>query len=317
MYKEDGTETKNVSEAKLVKTDYLSKAQEDETGRENLIGAFDKNTMTQPNYKEVKIAFKVIEPNTSDRILINIAEIAEDSDENGEPVEDIDSTPDNDKDSEDDIDTEKVKVKYFDLALEKIVSEYSIKKNGKTTTIKTGHKFGEKPEPVVKIELNRDGINNSTIKFKYKIKVTNEGEIAGYAEEIRDYIPEGLKFVKEDNPKWKLSEDGKTVTTDQLKDKLLQPGESATVEIVLQWINGHDNLALKQNWAEISEDKNDSDSPDIDSTPDNNKKGEDDIDDASVILSIATGIAENYMFIVGGILVILVAGVILIKKYVI
>ena len=315
MYKEDGTETTNVEEAEMIKTDYLSKAQE--TDGNNLISAFDKNTMTQPNYKEVKIAFKVIEPNTSDRILTNIAEITEDCDEKGDPVEDIDSTPNNNDEDEDDIDIEKVKVKYFDLALEKIITEYSFKKDGKTTVTKTGHKFGVQPEPIVKVEmLNEHSLNTAVIKFKYQIKITNEGEIAGYAEEIRDYIPEGLKFVEEDNPEWKLSDDGESVTTDQLKDTLLQPGDSTVIEIVFQWINGEDNLGLKQNWAEISKDKNDSDSPDIDSTPDNRKEGEDDIDEATVILSIVTGIGENYIFIMGGILAILVAGIILIKKYV-
>ena len=145
-----------------------------------------------------------------------------------------------------------------------------------------------------------------------QIKITNEGEIEGYATEIKDYIPTGLKFVKKDNPKWKLSEDGKTVTTDQLKDKLLKPGESAVVEIVLQWINGEKNLGLKQNWAEISKDSDD----DIDSTPDNYKKGEDDIDDASVILSIVTGAARNYIIISGIVLIMLAGGIVLIKKFI-
>ena len=36
--------------------------------------AFDKETMTTPEYKDVKIAFKVTEPTTSDRILINYAQ---------------------------------------------------------------------------------------------------------------------------------------------------------------------------------------------------------------------------------------------------
>ena len=38
----------------------------------------------------------------------------------------------------------------------------------------------------------------------------------------------------------------------------------------------------KINTAEISEDDNDKDVPDIDSTPDNKKEGEDDIDTAEV-----------------------------------
>ena len=317
LYKEDGTETTEVSEAKTVRTDYLSRDQEIQTKRNNLLKAFNTETMTQPDYRDVKIAFKVIEPNTSDRIIINTAEISKDSDDKGNSVEDIDSTPDNDKEDEDDIDIEKVKVKYFDLALEKIVSEYSIKQNGKTTVTKTGHKFGVQPEPPVKVELVNSMVKSAVIKFKYQIKVTNEGEIAGYAEEVKDYIPSGLKFVKEDNPKWTMLEDGNTVTTDQLKDKLLQPGESAVVEITLQWINGQNNFGLKQNWAEISKDKNDSDSPDIDSVPNNKKEGEDDIDDASVLLSVKTGSAENYIVITGSILAIVSAGIVLIKKFVI
>lgn len=317
MYKEDGTETTNVAEAKTIKTDYLSKQQEDATGRKNLITAFNPETMTQPEYKEVKIAFKVTEPNTSDRILINTAEIAEDADEYGEKVDDIDSTPNNDKEGEDDIDIEKVKVKYFDLALKKIISEVSMKLDGKTTVTKTGHTFEQEPEPVVKLELGNHKIKTAVIKFKYQIRVTNEGEIEGYVKEIKDYIPEGLKFVKEDNPKWKLSEDGKTITTDQLKDTLLQPGQSAVVEVTLQWINGQNNLGLKTNIAEISKDYNEPGSPDIDSTPDNFKEGEDDIDDASVVLTIVTGVTENYIAITGSVLIILTAGVALIKKFVI
>ena len=104
---------------------------------------------------------------------------------------------------------------------------------------------------------------------------------------------------------------------DQLKNRLLKPGESAIVEITFQWINGDNNLGLKQNWAEISKDRNDSNTPDIDSTPDNFKKGEDDIDDASVILSVVTGVGENYILITGAVLAIIAGGLVLIKKFVI
>ena len=319
MYKQDGTETTNIKEAKTIRTDYLSKEQADATNRDNLLKAFNKNTMTQPDYRDVKIAFKVTEPNTSDRILINIAEISEDSDEDGQPIDDIDSTPDNDKEKEDDIDIEKVKVKYFDLALEKIVTEVIIKVDGKTTTTKTGHKFGVQPEPVVKNEIKEYVMERGTVKYKYQIKVTNQGEIAGFAEEVKDYIPAGMKFVQSDNPKWKLSSDGKTITTDQLKNTLLKPGESAIVEITLQWINGKDNLGQKQNWAEISEDSDENHEPidDIDSIPDNYEKTEDDIDEATVVLSVVTGLKENGVWIIGGMLVIISAGIVLIKKYVI
>ena len=313
MYDANGEVTENVADADTIRTDYLSKAQADETGRDNLIQGFDPETMTQPDFKDVRIAFRVTEPNTSDRVLINTAEVSEDADEDGEPVDDIDSTPDNDEDGEDDIDIEKVKVTYFDMALDKIISKVTMILDGETYVDETGHKFGEKPEEVVKIELGNHKIETSIIKFTYQIQVTNEGNKAGYVYEIKDYIPEGVEFVAEDNDEsWTLSEDGKTVTTDQLKDTLLEPGESATVEITLRWINGQTNLGVKTNWAEISDDSDD----DIDSTPDNNEKDEDDIDDAEVVLSIVTGVGEHYIGVITAVFVLLAGGIILIKKFV-
>ena len=312
MYNKEGKLTENVTEAVSIKTDYLSKAQADETKRDNLLNGFDPQTMTQPDYKDLKIAFKVTEPNTSDRIIINTAEISEDANEKGEPVDDIDSTPDNNKEGEDDIDIEKIKVTYFDLALRKIISKVTMTLDGKTYVDETGHKFEDDPEEVVKVELNNYRIKNAVIKFTYQIRITNEGNKAGYALEIKDYIPEGLEFLEEDNKNWVLSKDGKTITTDQLKDKLLQPGESAIIEVTFRWINGQKNLGVKTNWAEISKDSDD----DIDSTPDNNKKGEDDIDDASVVLAIVTGIGEHYVGVITTVLVLLAGGIILIKKFV-
>ena len=315
MYKEDGTETTDVKEAKFIKTNYLSKANETVEGN-NILKAFDPETMTMPDYKDIKIAFKVTEPNTSDRIIINTAEIADDADEDGNEVDDIDSTPDNNVPEEDDQDIEKIKVKYFDLALKKWVTESIVTYNGKTTVTKTGHTGDENPEPPAKVEIRQDRINKTTVKFKFSIKVTNEGEIEGYAKEIIDYIPEGLKFVAEDNPKWRLTDDGK-VLTDQLKDVLIKPGESQTVEIILTWINGKNNMGLKTNWAEIYEDYNEHNSPDIDSTPGNNKKGEDDIDEAPVILTTATGNAPTYATLALASISMIAGGIVLIKKYVI
>ena len=312
MYDANGNATENVEEAVSIRTDYLSKAQEDATGRDNLLDAFDPETMTQPDYRDLQIAFRVTEPNTSDRILINTAEVSEDSNENGEPVDDIDSTPDNDQEEEDDIDIEKVKVTYFDLALKKIISKVTMTLDGETTVEETGHDFDVVPEPPVKIELGNHKINDAVIKFTYQIRITNEGNKAGYAYEIKDYIPEGLEFVEEDNEGWVLSDDGETVTTTQLSETLLEPGDSVVIEITFRWINGHNNLGVKTNWAEISEDSDD----DIDSTPDNFEKGEDDIDDAEVILSIVTGVGEHFIGVIAAVLVILAGGVILIKKFV-
>src|SRR5699024_9979486 len=163
---------------------------EDATGRDNLIEAFDPETMSEPDYKEVRIAFRVIEPNTSDRILINTAEISEDSDEDGNPVDDIDSTPDNDEDGEDDIDIEKVKVNYFDLALRKFITGVNVEaitNRVPVFSIEDGkYVYTHTKEPV-------EVATGDTVI--YTLRIYNEGPIAGYAEEVKDDLPEGLEFL--------------------------------------------------------------------------------------------------------------------------
>ena len=314
MYDAEGKETQEISEAVDIRTDYLSKANETTDG-ENLLQAYNSETMEGPDYKDVRVAFKVTEPNTSDRIIINHAQISEDKDEEGEDVTDIDSTPDEWNEGEDDQDIEKIYVQYFDLALRKWVSQVILIEDGVEKVKDTGHYAEQDPEPVVRVDLNQNRIDNTIIKFKYQIRITNEGEIAGYATEISDYIPEGLEFNQADNPLWQ-EVDGKIVT-DQLKDTILQPGESATVEVILTWINDEENMGVMINTAEISEDYNESGTPDIDSTPNNKVEGEDDIDDAPVALTMVTGSAPLYIGLTAGTLAIIAGGVFLIKKYVI
>lgn len=314
MLDKDGMETTKVEDAQSIVTDYLSIEQE-KTAGENLIKAFDPTTMDTLDYKDVKVAFKVVEPATSDRIVINKAQISEECDEDENDVKDRDSTPDEWIEGEDDQDIEKVKVQYFDLSLRKWVTQSIVIEDGQEKVTETGHTAEDDPEAVAKVDLKKSKINNVIVKFRFKIRVKNEGTIAGYVKEIKDYIPDGLKFLEEDNPLWKKV-DEKTITTDQCKDVLLKPGDTTEVEVLLTWINGEDNMGVMDNWAEISKDYNEYGSPDIDSTPDNNKKGEDDIDDAPVMVTVQTGEVARYTGIAIVVLTILTTGVVLIKKYV-
>ncbi|MCI8486647.1 MAG: SpaH/EbpB family LPXTG-anchored major pilin [Clostridia bacterium] len=318
MFDKYGKETDNADDAKYITTDYLSKEQEKTEGL-NLLKPFDKKayesgSIKEPEYKEVKVSFKVNVPDKSEEIIINKAQISDDSDKDGNEIKDKDSTPNEWIDGEDDQDIEKVKIQYFDLALRKWVTKAIVTENGKETIHETGHKAEDEPEAVVKVDLKKSDINNVKVKFEYKIRVENQGKIAGYAKEISDYIPEGLKFVPEDNPLWEEVE-GKVVTK-QLQDTLLQPGETAEVTILLTWINSENNMGLKVNIAEISKDYNEYGTPDIDSTPNNKVPGEDDIDDAPVMLTVTTGEENVYVILSVAIFSILATGVILIKKYV-
>lgn len=321
LYDTNGNETNKVDQAVSVRTDYLSKEKSEKRNDDCLIKAFDNSkdiSSTNPDYKDLQIVFKVVgkvtnetKDSVSKREYINTAEIYDDQDENGNSIDDKDSIPNNKKNGEDDIDSDKVYVKYFDLKLKKDLVKIIITEDGKTREINVSSTDG-----LQKVEIHRKKINSTVVKFVYNITITNEGEIAGYATEIKDYIPEGLEFISEENKQWtKVSEN--VITTNALANTLLEPGKSASVQVTLKWKNAEDNFGLKTNVAEISGHKNDSDTPDIDSTPDNKKDGEDDIDKAEVYLGISTGIATpKYMALTGTVIAIWVVGIILIKKYV-
>ena len=296
----------------------------------------NENNQYVLSYQEVPVMCRVVEGTPTNENVTNIADITEYLDDNKEETTDRDSQSDNvelpnDEDlpgykddetgeyipgQQDDDDFEKVIVKEFDLALRKWVTQAIVIENGKETITETGHGPYDDPEEIVKVELYRKNINDVVVKFRYKIRVTNEGDIPGYVKEITDYVPEGLRFDPADNPGW-TDEGNNIISTRLTEDILLQPGEYTEVEVVLTWINDENNMGVMTNIAEISEDDNDYDLPDKDSTPDNQKEGEDDIDDAPVMLSVSTGAARTYFMLGGIVLVTIAGGVFLIKKFVI
>lgn len=338
-YDEEGilVETDKVEEATVIRTNYLSEAKgtiDEETAKNsNLLEVFNKETMESPDYRDVKVVFKVsqedIPEENEDGIITNKAHITKDSDD------DEDSTPDEWNPEEDDQDIEKIYVQKFDLALFKWVTKTIVTVDGKTTTTETGFKpnighteatgegyrSNDEEEPIASVTIDKKKLKSTVVKFVYNIKVVNEGDIAGYATEVTDYIPKGLRFVAEDNPLWVLSEGGK-ITTRGLETKLLEPGESAEIPVTFTWINGSENLGLKTNIAAITEDFNDKGIEDEDSVPGNEdvpnyeKEQEDDDDFALVILTLKTGNEISYIWLVLLTITIITAGLVSIKKYV-
>ena len=307
----------NADDAKFIVTDYLSAAKGtiNDGVNSNLIKAYD-GSRNELDYRDVKVQFKVTEPNTSERILTNYAQISEMQDSEGRTINDRDrdSTPDKWIEGEDDQDVEHIKLLYFDLALRKWVTKAIVTQDGKETVFETGHKAEDDPEDVVKVDLKKSKLDNVVVKFEYQIRITNEGKIGGWCEEIKDHIPDGLTFDQADNTIWTVVDD-KTITTDALKGVYLEPGQSAEVPVILRWENSATNLGIKVNVAEISKDRNEYGVPDVDSTPDNYKWGEDDIDDAPVMLAVKTGNeALGFVAIVMVTLTIVAVGVVSIKK---
>ncbi len=317
MYDKYGKETKDINQASQIRTTYLSK----ENSENNLIKAFDKEaelSSNNPSYKDIKVVFEINELDiertitTEQRVIVNTAEITEITDSDGFEAEDTDSNPDNGKLEEDDIDQEKVYVKYFDLALEKNLKKIIMVEEGQTKVIDVTD-----PTALMKVEIHRKKLKNTSIQFVYEIVVRNEGEISGYATEITDYIPQGLAFSEAANTNWSKKADN-IISTNALVNTLLAPGEKAAVEVTLDWVKDENNMGKFVNVAEISDDKNEYESEDVDSTPDNLISTEDDQDDAPVYVSIGTGLGgQPYLILTSVVLLILATGIFLIKKYVI
>ena len=100
----------------------------------------------------------------------------------------------------------------------------------------------------------------------------------------------------------------------EVADTILQPGEQKEVKLILSKAMTENNTGLVNNIAEIYEIYNDKAVPDISSTPGNKVQGEDDMDNADLLISIQTG--EIYLYIITGIVAtgMLIIGIYFINK---
>ena len=235
-------------------------------------------------YADVQVECKVIaEVTNQNQNLRNIAEISED---NGDDRDSIPNnvninqyTPptDNSEYQEDDDDYENLvlKGKQFDLSLRKFIT--SIKRNGeevafddRTPSINT--------ETLINGTFNRNGVLEHTATYEhskepllvkqgdiitYTLRIYNEGELAGFATEITDYIPEGLALIKDyktnfDNG-WLLPQDLNTSnimnligengfykTEEEVQNLKLEDFENTTSLSEVQLITGNVNITTNE-----------------------------------------------------------------------
>ena len=115
------------------------------------------------------------------------------------------------------------------------------------------------------------------------------------------------------NKDWYQS-DGDLYTTSLANEKLA-PGESKEVKLIVTKQMTESNIGLISNRAEIVESYNELGLSDIDSIAGNKEKGEDDMGEAEVILSIRTGeIVATISLIITTIAIILVGSYLISRK---
>lgn len=169
----------------------------------------------------------------------------------------------------------------FDLQLNKYISKIVVQNSKGTKTYECGDSTFEK------VEIHSKQMNGSVVVLEYTIKVKNNGEITGYATNIVDYLSSGLTFSSELNPDWYLA--GNELYTKKLANEPINPGEEKEVKLILTKTMTNENTGVVNNRAEITSDYNDYGNSDINSTPNNNISGENDMGAADVIISVATG----------------------------
>ncbi len=178
----------------------------------------------------------------------------------------------------------------FDLKLDKAITKITISNSKETKTYNYNY------SKVAKLDLKAKEAKGTNVIIEYKITVTNEGALPGYAKRIVDYIPSDMKFSSELNQNWYVGEDGNLYNS-ELANTLLQPGESKELTLILTKVMTDDNLGIINNNAEIFESYNDQGKEDTDSIVANRIKDEDDLSYADAVIETKTGEVYIYSFI--------------------
>lgn len=194
-----------------------------------------------------------------------------------------------------------IELKDFDLKLDKTISKVIIQNSAGTST----KEYND--EKIAKAEIDAKQLKGTTVIIEYKIKVSNIGEVAGYARKIADYIPRDLQFSSEMNKDWYQVDN--VIYSSSIANDKIESGESRTLTLTLTKKMNDENLGLVNNRAEIVEAYNDLGLSDINSTPGNQDKNENDYSFADMILSIKTGKAV-YISIGAIIATIAVSGIV-------
>ena len=194
----------------------------------------------------------------------------------------------------------------FDLKLDKTITKISVQNKEGTKVYNINNR------KLSQVPIGSKQLKNSVLAVEYSIKVTNEGNVAGVAKNIVDYMPKQLNFNSELNPSWFIGNDNNIYTT-TLADVSISPGETKEVKLVLTQKVTENSTGIVNNTAEIKEAYNEYALKDKDSTPGNRAQGEDDMSSADIVITIRTG---GKIVIIGLIIALIILSALAIIVYI-
>ena len=206
--------------------------------------------------------------------------------------------------NETDIDLGLAEAKVFSLRLEKTISKMIVTNQEGTKT----YDFDDKN--LAKVEIASKSLSDSNVIIEYKMKVINDGEIAGYANSIVDYIPSSLTFNSGLNNDW--YQKGNNIYTSSLADTKIEPGETKEIKLTLTKKMTESNTGLTNNKAEIESSYNTLGVPNTASTSSDNKTKN--LGSADAIISVKTGTAVSYVSLTFTIVIVIFGLAYLINK---
>ena len=202
------------------------------------------------------------------------------------------------------IDLGLAEAKVFSLKLDKVISKMIVTNKNSSKT----YNFEDKE--IAKVEIASKELSGSKVVIEYKLKVTNVGEVAGYAKSIVDYLPSSLTFNSGLNSDWYKK--GKNLYTSSLADTLIEPGETKEVKLTLTKKMTESNTGLTNNKAEIESAYN---SLGIPNTTKTTKNGEtQNAGSADTIIGVKTGAAVSYVTLTLTIIIVICGLAYLVNK---
>ena len=191
--------------------------------------------------------------------------------------------------------------KNFDFSINQTVQKVTVSNKKGTKEYTYDNK------KLAKVEIHSKQLAGSTIVVEYKIKVTNEGELAGRVYDVIDEIPSKLEFHSELNEGWYRTEQYKISNTSMV-NKDIQPGESIELTVILSKTLTEDSVGTITNISSIG-------------TTDNSrhiteKNLNNNTDKTEVLIQVATGkqIALRIIGIIFGVLIIAFIMTIIVRK---
>lgn len=197
------------------------------------------------------------------------------------------------------IDAGLIEKKKFDLKIDKTIQKITIQ-DDKGTKVNSYNK-----SQLAKIEIDAKQLNKTKISIEYNIAIHNQGEVSGYANEIIDYLPQGLTLNEDMKGIWHKNSDG-SFSTKSLANQIILPNETKNITLVVSKNIAQEDIGTITNKAKIGSYSNDNITKDIE---DSNNESQ-----AEVIVSIRTGRIILYLSLMIIVAIIIVVSIGMIKK---